>query len=258
MKYAITDEVATITLDGIENRNALTPDLLRELSAELSRAEHDPSVRVVVLTNEGPVFCSGADLKADRPGPESVAGRAPALHEIFGQIQAGTKPVVARIAGHCAAGGVGLAAACDLSIAADDVWLGFTEVRLGVAPLVISVVVLPKLRRADAAELFLSGERVPAERAAEIGLINRGVPRDRLDEEVSALIARLRLGGPLALAAVKELFQVAPTIDAADPFKWVLQRSTELFASPEARAGIDAFRRRGTPPWALPPDAPRP
>jgi methylglutaconyl-CoA hydratase len=249
--YSAAGGVATLTLDSPETRNALTPALLRELSAGLARAEQDPSVRVVVLTNTGSVFCAGADLKADKPGPAAVEGRAPALHEIFVQIQQATKPVVARIAGHCAAGGVGLAAACDLSVAAEDVWLGFTEVRIGVAPMVISAVVLPKLGRADAAEFFLTGERIPAPRAAEAGLINRSVPRDRLDAEVDALVASLLLGGPNALAAVKELLRVAPTLDAADPYSWVLRRSTELFASDEAQAGIAAFRARSTPPWAV-------
>lgn len=247
--YAVADGVATLTLDHDSNRNALTPALLNEIADGLTAAEQDPAVRVVVLTNTGSVFCSGANLKADQPGPQSTEGRAPGLHELIVRIQELPKPVIARIAGHCVAGGVGLAAACDLSVAADDVWLGFTEVRLGVVPFVISVAVLPKLRRADAAELLLGGERIGARRAAELGLINRAVPRSELDAEVATLVQRLRLGGPNALAGVKELLRVVPTLDPPAAYAWALRRTTEVFASAEAQAGIAAFRSRTTPPW---------
>jgi Enoyl-CoA hydratase/carnithine racemase len=118
--------------------------------------------------------------------------------------------VVARIAGHCVAGGIGLAAACDLSIADGAARFGFTEVRIGVAPAIISVVCLPKLRRADALELFLSGERITAARAAEVGLITRAVPAADLDAEVAAVVARLLAGGPSALAAAKRLVYTIP------------------------------------------------
>ncbi len=158
-------------MDQPHNRNALTPALLGGLAGGLEAALADTAVRVIVLTHTGPAFCAGADLSGGGAPPAAAgAGRHPRRD------QDAPKPVVARIAGHCLGGGVGLAAACDLSIAEEAARFGFTEVRLGVAPAIISVVCLPKLRRADALELFLSGERISAGRAAEVGLITRAVP----------------------------------------------------------------------------------
>jgi methylglutaconyl-CoA hydratase len=147
-------------------------------------------------------------------------------------------------------GGVGLAAACDLSIAADDVRFGFTEVRVGVAPAVISVVVLPKLRRGDALELFLTGERISASRAAEVGLISQCVPRESLDKAVSDTLSKLVAGGPQALAAAKQLIRDVPSLNRDDAFSWTAQRSAELFGSEEAAEGMAAFRDRRPASWA--------
>jgi len=160
--------------------------------------------------------------------------------------------VVARIAGHCVAGGIGLAAACDISIADDAARFGFTEVRIGVAPAIISVVCLPKLRRADALELFLSGERISAARAAEVGLITRAVPAADLDAEVAAVVARVLAGGPSALAAAKRLVYTIPGMDRDAAFTRTTEVSQALFASAEAAEGMAAFREKRLPSWAPP------
>ncbi len=165
-----TGGVATITLDQPEKHNALSTEMLDSLGDDLARCAGDASVRVVVLTHTGPTFCAGADL--------SVAAATQARYDIaaiLGAILDMGKPVVARIAGRCLGGGVGLAAACDISIASVDAEFGFTEVRLGVAPAVISVVCLPKMRRGDASELFLTGRRFRGLEAAGVGLITRAV-----------------------------------------------------------------------------------
>ena len=170
VRYVVTDAVATLTMDQSHNRNALTPALMAGLAEGLEAALADESVGVIVLTNHGPAFCAGADMSGGSPpgqagpagGKRRGSARRDGLAELLAAIQDSTKPVVARIAGHCMGGGVGLAAACDISIAEDAARFGFTEVRVGVAPAIISVVCLPKLRRADALELFLSGERISA------------------------------------------------------------------------------------------------
>jgi methylglutaconyl-CoA hydratase len=160
--------------------------------------------------------------------------------------------VVAKIAGHCLGGGVGLAAVCDLSVAADGARFGFTEVRVGVAPAIISVVVLPKLRRGDALELFLSGGRITAGRAAEAGLISRSVPAADLDEAVASLAATLLAGGPAALAAAKQLVYRVPGMERDAAFRWATELSASLFASAEAAEGMAAFREKRPPSWAPP------
>jgi methylglutaconyl-CoA hydratase len=243
--YGVSAGVATCTLDQPDNRNALTPALLNGLGDSLDRAHHDPAVRVIVLTNTGPAFCAGADLSGRTSAEEPRYG----LAEILGAMQDGPKPIVARIAGHCMGGGVGLAAACDLSIADDSVRFGFTEVRIGVAPAIISVVCLPKLSRRDALALFLTGERVDASRAAEVGLINRAVPADKLDAAVQEVLDQLVAGGPNALAAAKRMVFEVPGLDRAEAFARMTEVSQNLFASPEAAEGMSAFREKRSPAW---------
>ena len=143
-----------------------------------------------------------------------------------------------------------MAAAFDIAIAQDDVKFGFTEVRLGVAPAIISVVCLPKMRRGDALELFLRGNRFPASRAAEIGLISRAVPAEELDAAVDEVIADLRLGGPAALGFAKRLVYDVPAMEQKEAFAWTADLSQRLFKGEEAAAGMEAFLKRRKAPWA--------
>lgn len=246
----ITTGVATITLNRPENRNALSVELVDSLSGHLDAALADPAVRVVVLTNVGNTFCAGADLKAAlAPGgpPQPTSGRT--FLDIFDVILDSPKPVIGRVAGHALAGGLGLAASCDISVASTDASFGFTEVRIGVAPAVISVVCLPKLRRADALELFLTGERISAERAAEVGLITRAVAPDQLDTAVAEVVGKVVRGGPKALAASKGLIARVPELSRADGFAWTGPLSADLFASEEGQEGIRAFREKRDAAW---------
>ncbi len=243
--YSVDKGVATITLNRPENRNALSVELLNSLGDNLNAAMKSNDVRVIVMTNAGNTFCAGADLKGGGVNVQSRYG----LVEIFDVMLDGPKPIVGRIAGHCMGGGVGLAAACDISVASDDSRFGFTEVRIGVAPAIISVVVLPKMRRADALELFLSGERIEASRAVSVGLINFALPPESLDTGVEEVVKRLVAGGPSALAVAKELVYKVPTMKRDDSFAWAAKLSSKLFRSEEAAEGMRAFRDKSAPSW---------
>ncbi len=236
--------VATITLNRPDNRNALSVELVDSLGDHMDTAMSDDAVRAVVLTNEGPAFCAGADLRSKSAGSPRWS-----LVQILERMLDGPKPVIGRIAGHCMGGGVGLAAACDISVVADDAKIGFTEVRIGVAPAMISVVCLPKMRRADASELFLSGERITAARAVEVGLLNRVVSRDRLDDAVADVVGKVVAGGPLALAASKRLVSEVPDLGRTAAFAMTETLSAELFAGDEAAEGIAAFREKRPARW---------
>ncbi len=250
VRYAVAGGVATLTMDQPHNRNALTPALLNGLGDGLVGAQADPAARVVVVTHTGPAFCAGADLSGGSGGGSGPAVTARfGLAEILAAILDSPKPVLARIAGHCMGGGVGLAAACDLSVASDEARFGFTEVRIGVAPAIISVVCLPKLRRVGALELFLTGERISAHRAADVGLITSVVPAGSLDAEVDALVAKLLAGAPFALAAAKRLVFDVPAMERSAAFEWTTEVSQTLFASPEAAEGMAAFREDRLPSW---------
>ena len=249
--YEVISGVATITLNRPENKNALSVEMVNSLGDRLGAAQSDPEVRVILFTNNGNTFCAGADLKANQPGVTQPTARH-SFVQILDDIIGSQKPVLGQIAGHCTGGGVGLAAAFDISIAADDVIIGFTEVRIGVAPAVISVVCLPKLRRADASELFLNGERIPASRAADVGLINRAVPRNLLEDEMRDTLTKIVRGGPNALAASKQLVSKVPQMKRSDAWEWTAELSQSLFQSPEAEEGIGAFRDRRDAAWVPP------
>jgi methylglutaconyl-CoA hydratase len=243
--------VMTATLVDLENRNALGAALVQGLRDALAAANRDPGVRALVVTNAGSTFCAGANLKersGGSPGGAGSGGFEALLHEI----QTSPTPVVGRIAGHVIGGGNGLAAALDISIAADDVSFGFTEVRLGVAPAIISVVCLPKMRRGEALEAFLRGNRFSAARAAELGLINRAVPAAELDPAVGEVLDDLRKGGPAALGFAKRLVYEVPTMPQREAFSWTASLSGRLFAGDEAREGMTAFLGKRAPAWAKP------
>lgn len=252
VRCEVRDGVATLTLADEARRNALSGPILAGLFEGLAAANADPSVRVVVITNTGRVFCAGADLSAQSAGATGVGAGSGGVgfDALLRAIQASPTPVVARIDGHAVAGGVGLAAVCDISIARDDVLLGFTEVRVGVIPAIISVVCLPKMRRADALEAFLRGRRFPATEAAALGLINRAVPAAELDAAVAEVIDDLRQGGPNALAQAKQLVYEIPALPAEEAYRITSARSGELFGSAEAAEGMAAFLEKRRPSWA--------
>ena len=240
--------VVTVTLADEANRNALSRRLLAELAAALDEADSDPSVRVVVLTNSGRVFCAGADLReSSAPADDNPA--AARASDLFGRFRQSPKPYVGRINGHCVAGGMGLAAAMDISIARDDAKFGFTEVRVGVAPAMISALCLPKMRRSDATAAFLRGNRFDAAEAVRLGLFNAAVPAEDLDAEVESVVTDLLAGAPTALAASKQLVDRVPDMSFDDALAWAERLSAELFAGEEAAEGMDAFLNRRTPSW---------
>ena len=249
--------VVTVTLADEANRNALSRRLLAELTDALDDADADPAVRVVVLTNSGRVFCAGADLRESSGRQADDNPVVVKASDLFGRFRRSPKPYVGRIAGHCVAGGMGLAAAMDISIARDDAKFGFTEVRVGVAPAMISVLCLPKMRRADATAAFLRGTRFGAAEAVRLGLINAAVPAGSLDAEVEAVVVDLLAGAPSGLAACKQLVDRVPEMSFDEALAWTERLSAELFAGDEAVEGMDAFLNKRAPRWVPDPEEDR-
>ena len=249
VKVGVADDVMTVTLADVENRNALGGALVQGIHDALARANDDPAIRAVVITNEGNTFCAGANLK-ERSGASPAAAANVSFEDLLYAIQTSPTPVVGRIAGHVVGGGNGLAAALDISVADENVKFGFSEVRLGVVPAIISVVCLPKMRRGDAMEVFLRGNRFPARRAAELGLINRAVPTNELDAAVEEVLTDLRKGGPKALGFAKQLVYDVPRMEQKEAVQWTSRLSAELFAGDEAREGMAAFLGKRPARWA--------
>lgn len=239
---AVADEVATITLDSPHNRNALSRQLVTELFGHLEAADADDRVKVVVLRAEGKVFCSGADLsEASGDGMEEGAR---AMVRMQRQIVALGKPVVTRLHGAVRAGGIGIVAASDIAITADTTTYALTEVRLGLAPAVISLTVLPRLTSRAAALVCLGGEVFDGTRAAEMGLVTQAVPPAGLDDAVDAVVASLLTGAAQGLRETKALL-ARDLLDRIDERgDEVAALSARLFGSDEAREAMLAFLSR--------------
>ncbi|MGW0293196.1 enoyl-CoA hydratase family protein [Streptomyces tuirus] len=236
-----TRAVETLSLDAPHNRNALSAALVGELAGALTDAGKDPGVRAIVLTHTGNTFSAGADLK-DPPPPE-------ALVALLRQIIELPKPVVARVTGHVRAGGLGLLAACDIAAAATDATFAFTEVRIGVAPAVISLPLLPRTNPRALARHYLTGERFDAAQAQATGLVTTCA--DDVDTALEPILDGLRKSAPDALAETKRLLTArvleAFDRDAAD----LTALSARLFSSPQAREGMTAFLERRDPAWVV-------
>lgn len=248
--YEVRGEAAWITLNQPERRNALGDAIVAGLLAHLRRAIADPAARVVVLTGAGPTFCAGADLRSGGGSAAATGAGDNPFVQVMKTIWDAPKPVIGRINGHAFGGGVGLAAACDLTVAVDSAQFAFSEVRVGVIPAMISVVCIPKLGVHQAMWLFLTGERVPAARAVELGLIHRAVPAAQLDAAVDEVIALVRLGGPNAVREAKQLVRRIPTLSMDEGFEYTAAKIAELFASDEAAEGMRAFVAKRKPRWA--------
>ncbi|MGI8926642.1 MAG: enoyl-CoA hydratase-related protein [Tepidiformaceae bacterium] len=247
----ITGGVGTITLDSPSNRNALSRALMADLERQLAAALADQRVRIIVLTGAGTVFCSGADLKEQREANVAGLQAGPGgLVPIIKSLWEAPKPVVGRINGHARAGGLGLMAACDLAVAVDTATFAFSEVRIGVAPAIISVVALPKMGLSAGLELMLTGDSFDAQRAVAVGLLNAAVPAADLHASVGRYASSLLLGGPQAMAETKRLVRhQSPAGDTGGAFERMAALSARLFASPEAREGMTAFAEKRPPAW---------
>jgi methylglutaconyl-CoA hydratase len=249
VRSATARGVATLTLDSPHNRNALSTALMGELVDAIGAAVADEAVRVIVLTHTGPVFCSGADLKETAASYQSGTVPAGRMGDVLAAIDECPKPVVARIGGPARAGGIGLIAACDLAVCAEDATFAFTEVRIGVIPAVISSTVLRRLAPRAAAELYLTGDLFDGRRAAAIGLVTAAVPASTLDETVAAWCASLVRGAPTALAGTKELLRRTPAATVREDAAELSATSTGYFLSPEGREGVLALRERRDAWW---------
>jgi methylglutaconyl-CoA hydratase len=248
--YEVRRHAAWITLNAPETRNALSAALIAALDRHLRAALDDPGVRAIVLTGSGPAFCAGADLKGGSSAVAPGRGAANPFVEVLRLIWDGPKPVVAAVNGHAFGGGLGLVAAADIAVAADTAKFAFSEVRVGVIPAMISVVVLPKIGVHQGMRLFLTGETFDAGRAVGYGLLHRVVPAGDLAAAAQAEVDAIALGGPNAVREAKRLVRSIPRLSMDDGFAHAEVKIAELFASPEAAEGMAAFAGKRKPKWA--------
>ena len=252
VEYAVDGHTARLTLNSPHNRNALSSTLVNQLHQGLRNAAADPAVRVVVLGHTGNTFCAGADLSegsaADADPAEATAQRSREMAELLRAIVEAPLPVIVAVDGHVRAGGMGLVAACDIAVAGPRSTFALTEARIGVAPAIISLTLLPKLSARAAARYYLTGETFDAAVAETIGLIT--VAPDDVDAAVRSLVADIGRGSPQGLAASKAL-TTAAVLDGFDrDAERLAAESARLVVSDEAREGMMAFLEKRPPSWA--------
>ena len=252
VRYEVHGNVAALTMDQPDTRNALSAAMLTSLSDALGRCATDDAVRVVVLTGTGTTFCSGADLRGGPEGPAFASSGPDLLADVLRALLDHPKVTVARVQGHVAGGGNGLVAACDLAVASADARFAFSEVRLGVAPALVAVACLRVMDPRQAAALMLTGERFSAERARAAALVTDVVEPDALDAAVAGWVRQLSYAAPGALTATKQLLRTVTGLDREAALEWTAALSAQLFSGPEAAEGIQAFLERRAPSWAPP------
>lgn len=246
--------VFTITLSCPEVRNALSPEMIREVIKEAKAADRDPSVRVIVLRGEGDFFCAGANLQWMKSSLHATKAQnkkdATLISDLMSTLYHLKKPLVVLAHGAAIGGGVGLVAVADVVIAADDCVFGLSEVKLGIIPSIIAPYVLAKIGASQSRRYFMTGERITARRACEIGLVHEIVPVLQLDEALEALVRSIKSGGPMAVTAAKKMVrdlaaQITPAI-----VKKTIDTIASIRVTPEAQEGMSAFLEKRKPNWS--------
>ena len=249
--------VEYVTLNRPDVRNAFNEEVIAELTAwstEVAEQARRHQVRAAVLSGAGSVFCAGADVtwmsKMIGYTEEENLRDATAMSRMFAALNSLPIPLVGRIHGAALGGGCGLAAVCDIAVAEQRTVFGFTEVKLGILPAVISPFALAKIGRSAARELFLTGARFSADRAREIGLVHAVVPAADLDDTVAGYLREILSAAPEGIAAAKALVQniFDKSIDDATPLTASVIAARRV--SPEGQEGMRAFLEKRKPSWS--------
>src|SRR5947209_3160585 len=261
LERSYQDKVATITMRRPEVHNAFNSQLIQDLRAAFTGLLPDQQLHAVVLTGEGASFSAGADLSMMKDSAtfsqQQNLNDALQLADLFDTINSFPCPVVARVNGAAMGGGAGLISVCDIVIAAETARLAFSEVKLGIAPAVISPYVLRKIGETHARVLFVTGERFSAVRAREVGLVHIVVPLQELDATVEKTVRELLSSGPQAVRACKALALNVGHMDHDTARRYTAEVIATLRVSAEGQEGMRAFLEKRKPNWILPTEGTR-
>jgi enoyl-CoA hydratase/carnithine racemase len=253
--YEVQGATARITLNRPEKRNPLGPTTIGELLHALDCAKDDAAVRVIVLTGAGKVFSAGGDLSSMGSGgtPLQASGSASTKPGTFVDLNLALtrvgKPTIAMVNGHALAGGLGLVVACDVAIAADDAQLGTPEINVGLWPMMIMATIFRNVPRKRGLELIMTGDKISAAQAAELGLITRAVPRDRLQAEVDALAEKLAGKSPVVMRMGLEAFYRVQDLELEPALQYLQGQLVAVLGTEDAREGLMAFLEKRAPQW---------
>lgn len=252
VRYEAGESRALLTIDRPQARNALSGQVLRELTEGIAQAEADPAVRVIVITGAGErVFCAGGDLSGmgSDGGPLGMHEERRAYGALLLRIQQSRKPTIARVNGHALAGGLGLVLACDLAVAAEGAELGTPEIDRGLFPMTVMAFLQRHVGRKRALELVMTGDRISAREAQAMGLLNRVVPASELDAAVAALAGKLAGKSQAILALGRRAFFTAEDLPLAQAVELLASQLTLNTLAEDAAEGITAFLEKRPPRW---------
>jgi len=251
--FEIKDLVANVVLNRPEVHNAFNEVMIKELTEIFEKLSKNDSIRVVVLTGNGKSFCAGADLnwmkKVINYSYEENFDDSFKLAELFYLIYSLPKPTIAKVNGSAIGGGTGLVSVCDIVIASENAKFSLSEVKLGLVPACISPYVVRRIGESKAREFFLTGERLTAEKAQKIGLVNEVVPPEDLDKKVDEKTKQLISSGPEALKWCKELLEKIPLMNLDLASSYTAEVIAKLRISNEGQEGMNAFLEKRKPRW---------
>jgi methylglutaconyl-CoA hydratase len=255
VEYSFERKIATVTLQRPEVHNAMNAQVIEELMKAFLELSCDERLHAIVLTGDGPSFSAGADINAMRGvanfTEEQNLNDALHLADLLYIVNTFPCPVVARVNGTAMGGGIGLVAVCDIAIAAESARFAFSEVKLGIAPAVISPYILRKIGQSHARMLFVTGERFSATRAHEIGLVHSIVAREQLDEAVQKVLKELLTSAPQAMRACKALALNVPQMGREEARIYTAQTLARLRVGDEGQEGLQAFLEKRKPHWIV-------
>jgi methylglutaconyl-CoA hydratase len=253
IEYSHEGKVATVTMRRADARNSINTQLVQDLLAAFAELRPDTRLHAVVLTGDGPAFSAGADLNMMKAAAafteEQNLKDALTMAGLFSAINSFPCPVIARVNGAAMGGGLGMVAVCDIVVAVETAQLSFSEVRLGIAPAVISPYVLRKIGESQARMLFVTGEVFSAAYAKEIGLVHIVTTPEELDAAVEKKVNELLRAAPLAMRACKALALNVGRMDAADASHYTAETIARLRVSEEGQEGLHAFLEKRKPAW---------
>jgi enoyl-CoA hydratase/carnithine racemase len=252
LRYEVADQVGTITINRPEARNAISPQVVDELRTAFRQADQDPAVRVIVLTGAGDkAFCAGGDLGGGAGGLSYLdryqINRQ--FAELFKEMAALGKPVVAAVNGHALAGGFGLMLACDLVVARDDVSFGTPEINIGLFPYVIMATIQRHLGRKRTLDILLSGRKLTAQEVVDWGLVNRAVPAADFQAAVQETVGMLKSKSPIIMALGRRAFYAMEDLDLNHAVDYLNTMLTVNMLTEDAMEGVMAFFQKRPPEW---------
>jgi methylglutaconyl-CoA hydratase len=244
----IHKHIHQIILNRPDKRNALNISLLEQFCAAIESANKDPAIRTIVIGGNGAVFCAGMDLN-EAADPAIVHASAHLIAKMFSLLHYSPHVTIASIHGAAVAGGAGIVAACDLALAAEGTKIGFPETRRGLIPAQVLTFLTRQLRQRDLKELVLLGELIDAQKALEIGLVNKVVPIDKMQEEIERYAHMAKACAPNATAETKRLVDLLYPSRLDDDLAKAILYHEKMRGTAEAQEGIRAFNESRAPEW---------